>query len=501
MVNRNIIYVLTALMIVVSCSDEVSVSPYGGQEQADEVAVNVECVTQKLQTRAGVSGTLDDAALQRDGVGVFGYYTGTNAWSTYRGALTTTLPAPNFMYNQEVNYESVSKEWVYEPQKYWPNENLVADNQGAIGAVEHNYLSFLAYAPYSGNSVTLNDVTYTFVDSEGRFKSSGGVYYDAQPKASGILRMTANGATGDPLITYRLAEKATDLVDLLWGTRGKTAYAEADGTTANNDEPGETTLNTDLTKQTTDEKVKFIFRHTLASIDIYVRRIYDEEYQSDPAATPPTEDTRIFVSELKLAVSDMCKEATFNLVTGEWTEVVNDDYTLTIDSTRIRSAIVGSQLDNSHINEVRGMELNGFTAREGVTEAMTRLTNETYSTMFIPISGNDGVTMTPTISYSFVTQDDAEELGLSDEYGTHNYARVLNKGIPGSAVTIGTYDSVGDSYTLERGKRYVLVCNIGAESVQFVLTSVEDWDFPIRMGTTVNDYTADDAVDKTVDEE
>ena len=501
MVKRNFIYALTTVIIAVSCSDEVVLSPFNTQVQDGDVAVNMECVTRKLQTRAGVSGTLDDAALQRDGVGVFGYYTGASAWSTYRGALTTTLPAPNFMYNQEVNYEPVSEEWVYEPLKYWPNENLVADDQGATGVAEHSYLSFLAYAPYSGSAVTLNDVTYNFVSDEGRFKSSGGEYYDAQPKASGILRMTANGATGDPLVTYRLAEKATDLVDLLWGTRGKITYSEADGTAANNEEPEETSLNTDLTKQTTDEKVKFIFQHTLASIDIYVRRIYDEEYQSDPAATPPTEDTRIFVSELKLAVSDMCREATFNLVTGEWTEIDNDDYILTIDSTRIRSAIVGSQLDNTHINEVRGMELNGFTAREGVTEKMSRLTNETFSTMFIPISGNAGVTMTPTISYSFVTQDDTEELGLSDENNTHKYARVLNSGITGSAVTIGTYDSVGDSYTLERGKRYVLLCNIGTESVQFVLTGVEDWDFPIRMGTTVNGYASDDAVERIVSEE
>lgn len=81
----------------------------------------------KNGTNASENGTIADLT---SGFGVFGYYTGQDAWVDYAAA----SPQPNFMYNQNVTYNGAK--WSYSPLKYWPNNT--GDN-----------VSFFAYAPYS----------------------------------------------------------------------------------------------------------------------------------------------------------------------------------------------------------------------------------------------------------------------------------------------------------------------------------------------------------------
>ena len=131
-------------------------------------------------TRAanGTTGVMTTTTLQTSGFGVFAQQNAAYAAST--GA--------NFMYNQAVSMTSGA--WSYTPLKYWPNEtgnDTGASNTATSTDVEK--LSFFAYAPYVA---------------------------DATAGTPGITGMSANTATTDPSITYTVATKPSESVDLLW---------------------------------------------------------------------------------------------------------------------------------------------------------------------------------------------------------------------------------------------------------------------------------------------
>ena len=179
----------------------------GDVSGSDEAIYFTASLDKLADTRAGLweEMTTDrlkeyDAYTGSGGFGVFAYYTGSTDWST-----TGSSTPPNFMYNQQVYWDSyTAKNWVYAPLKFWPNENQPADDEGATGNNAHSYLSFFAYAPYVDNSMSLG--------------------------TDGITALSTNTKNGAPTVTYKLSDKPEEQVDLLWGTRGKASYSEADGT-------------------------------------------------------------------------------------------------------------------------------------------------------------------------------------------------------------------------------------------------------------------------------
>ncbi len=118
------------------------------------------------QTKGHIADLSDvNYGLQGTGFGVYAYYTGQNDMA---GSNT-----PNYMTNQLVEWE-VSK-WVYDPVKYWPNNN-------------NDKVSFFAYAPYT-ETATAN-----------------------------ITSLPANTATGYPAIGFKVNETVTEQTDLLYAT-------------------------------------------------------------------------------------------------------------------------------------------------------------------------------------------------------------------------------------------------------------------------------------------
>lgn len=239
-------------------------------------------------TRAGAEGTITTAQLlaQKNGFGVFGYYTGASTYNEvqYDNGSNTTAnyqdQAANFMFNQQITgTDATTPVWSYSPIKYWPNEvqNGAVDDQTDPATSTNAYggkLSFFAYAPYTAFPVT--------------------------PTTDGIVAIngattlaSANAVTGDPTVTYTIP---TDLnadntggafVDLLWGTLNGTsvnvlgtAQSGVEGTkttsSANPIRPTTGTYaanvlddyftNADLTKQKTEGTVGFKFIHALSKI-------------------------------------------------------------------------------------------------------------------------------------------------------------------------------------------------------------------------------------------
>lgn len=112
----------------------------------------------------------DNDAIQGSGkgFGILAYYTGTSNMADVTNSIT-----PNFMWNQQVTYDSGNSSWNYTPLKYWPN-------------TAGDKVSFYAYAPYLSDQTT-------------------------SPK----IALSANNATGYPTIKFTIASEAKDMVDLV----------------------------------------------------------------------------------------------------------------------------------------------------------------------------------------------------------------------------------------------------------------------------------------------
>lgn len=229
--------------------------------------------TAQTRVTGGANGPITSATVlaQKNGFGVFGYYTVDKDYlGTVKEAkdpasdvlvaadLTdnqATAMAPNFMYNQHVTSADPYTTWTYSPIKYWPNGNTTADDQDTNAGTDPakgtdgGKVSFFAYAPY----------------------------WDKSAATDGIIDMSTNSATGNPTVTYKLATNGT-AVDLLWGTAGTNGVKAQDGTVANKSwyiaktpatpawSSNPYKVNANLTKMKTDGKIQFNFKHALAKV-------------------------------------------------------------------------------------------------------------------------------------------------------------------------------------------------------------------------------------------
>jgi len=195
--------VLTAAVLLAACNNDAD-SPSGEGYLPSDRAITFDASEEEAATRA--NGMMDDDVLKQKGFGVFGSYTGK---LTYEN----TTVSSDFMYNQQVTYNTTGNVWEYQPLKYWPNTPT-------------DYVSFFAYAPY-----------------------------EATPRDDGrcIIDMSKREDLGDPWLNYRIADNPWSTVqpqvDLLYGQR----------------EDGTSWL--DQQKYNYDAApLKFIFRHALGCI-------------------------------------------------------------------------------------------------------------------------------------------------------------------------------------------------------------------------------------------
>ena len=256
--KQYLFFAASAAMMLASCSSEqVDFTQESLQAQKDgPAAVQFSTYLSKAgTTRAGTAGVITTDALKTgthkdDGFGVFGYYT--------QGAEFGASATPNFMYNQQVKWDGTNSKWTYSPVKYWPNETI-NDSQTGNGAVADNTssydrLSFFAYAPYVS-------------------AGSGSI---------GITGLSANTATGAPVITYMVDQTAdaSSCVDLLWGVAESnvtwgTVAKNGDAQVTVSVEAGKPWLN--LIKPAVNQNVIFYFKHALAQLLRTISAVTDEK--------------------------------------------------------------------------------------------------------------------------------------------------------------------------------------------------------------------------------
>lgn len=197
---------LTAAIALAACTDDRSESSVLTDVTGQGQPVLFATAGQEpaAATRTAVGTITGDDGLRAAGFGVFAAHHGQVPY------VSSNISA-NFMWNQEVGFDTSNSVWTYAPQKYWPG-----------GDGEHReYLSFFAYAPY------------TPADGQGSGDSRC------------ITGFSGNSAPGDPWLTYQLG-----------GTRDDWQSAQKDLLYA---------FLPDQQKGDPARRIGFTFRHALAT--------------------------------------------------------------------------------------------------------------------------------------------------------------------------------------------------------------------------------------------
>ena len=525
------IYFTTALaaLTLASCSEDIGFNTAQDvieAQQSNAIQFGT-YMGQAAQTRAGEVGALttDKLKASTNGFGVFAYYTGTKPYAD--GASTAVTDGKtvqvammaNFMFNQQVKWNgSLGSEyitqWTYSPAKYWPNEvgNGAVDDQdndtssdpATTTNLNGGNLSFFAYAPYVG--LTSSDWSET----------EGIVAINGKKKLS-----DANQEKTDPILTYVVPKNANEIVDLLWGTYGNTSSNvlsggnagvsyQASGTNYEKSilphylDVGNTSwdgyrLNADLTKQKTNGKVDFAFKHALAKVGgsmdnstmsspqhgLMVIADIDDQKGAERGGDKSSA-TKITITDIQiearslydadnngeLGTNEYLKQVQgdFNLATGRWgvlttsntgtsSEAGTTNHNVTSPAS---SGVTSSATLNATIAEPASPSTIWSSIPDGVTTtAQNVYAAETNPLVFIPGTYPE---LTITINYTVRSRDAnlASGAGKSGE-GTWTYVKQVIK------------KKVTFKNPVELNKQYSLLIHLGLTGVKFTAT-VSNWD-------------------------
>jgi len=471
------------LLMMVSCtSEDTTASSSSGASAA--TAVTFKPYIGSGETRAtypadaggnGIVGAIDNDRLKTTSFGVFAQYTENTAWGSY----TKTTPF-NFMWNQQVTWDSENGVWTYAPVKYWPNDNQPADNQGAQGSQPHSYLNFFAYAPYQKEETPATGFNKKDTDSNG----------DDKPDNDGIVAVSANSDNVNAsYIYYRTSNvKPFDVdesVDLLWASQQDLWKTKPSG------------------EGYVDGQVHLTFRHALSKLNILVRAMIDrtEELTHDAYPTTLDANTKVFIESATVNTPTIYPEGklmvglggtdpywnydgvtgqsgfTFDNVTGN--NVMDVSYSLRYAEPNVPANAAGfTDSDHDGVDDFTGLTeaetvKEAFDAMEsGVTDTERQLAAD-YATLMFPPSAAAGVLSVRTI-YHVVTYDPNLTLN-SPKF----YSNVRND------ITATLSDN---NFRFEANKQYKLLLNLGLTSVKFDIYVLDDRGEWILLSSVVKEW-------------
>ena len=319
-------------------------------------------------TKAGTPGEMTTDSLKSAGFGVLAYQTTGDA----------AIATPNFMYNTKVSGDF----WTYSPVKYWPNQ-IQAGNTDAqpATAFQADKVSFFAYAPYVAVTASTGAVTGSADE--------------------GIIALTANSASGDPKVTYKVTDDLDKQVDLCWGVVNPAAdqvWATVAGTNIN---LAKGMPYMGLQKPAIGTPIHFYFRHALAQINLKAVAAYNQVAAGGTAQS----GVKITIDTVKITVPGMTQTAVLNLNnttanTPKWESTSgSEDLTLVVKGDNINSDLKdGGDVDAS-------AQPDGVTATEAEV-----ITSGKYFTV-IPTDSDKVVNV--KVSYYVTTDDSVLQAGHS----------------------------------------------------------------------------------------
>lgn len=422
-------------------SDPVSQSSEIGKKTTEvaNIPVSFGAYVDRATTRGGTTGDITTATLPASKFGVFAYYTDNNIYD----GLTT----PNFMYNQEVNWDATNSVWSYTPLKYWPNEfgsNAVSE--------DIDRLSFFAYAPYVAVTPSNGKAT-------------------ANPDW-GITGLSRNSASGDPFVKYVVSFDKNKAVDLLWGVNdGTTTWNIIETNAVQPFTAGLPWIDVQRPLDATGTQLlKFTFKHALSRLNVQVDAMVD----ATKLGTERDSKTRIFVRSITFEGFAMKGALNLNNTTANtpvWlsydgsNDLDNGDEVTIYDGRKDgkEGASAAGSEKATGLNPVLIQDTDwGVTAMQaGVTATPVNLFSNTTAATdgFYVIPTNDDVKV--TIVYDVETEDANLNTYLSD--GKTHGSSVENKITQN--ITFGTGTTATSK--LEAGKSYTIGLHLGMNSVKF----------------------------------
>lgn len=294
--KKHLIPAIALAMLITSCTDTTNQAQDAldmpGARAADGTLLQFEPYMGRITTRTDDGGTygggtLYTSTLKDARFGVFGYNTGAAYYQHDQFV-------PGFMFNQRVYHDDGTGTnqagWVYWPVKSWPNgidrANAFDDPSSTATEGGIQMLSFFAYAPYAANILLDSKAEENTIDYAGSLYPATPPYgalpaslarafatqnYASATTRGGVVGMNEWQQQADPWVNYVMRDGASGTstaagagVDLLWGIRGQYVYDETDNEDNIQADALGNTYNVDLTRQSVDEKVRFIFKHALA---------------------------------------------------------------------------------------------------------------------------------------------------------------------------------------------------------------------------------------------
>ena len=451
------ILMLAALAtLLAACNKTTDVAvPETGQEGESPVFFGA-YVNRGVATKSGATGTLTTEMLKNTavskGFGVFGYYTNDEPYGP--------SAKPDFMYNQQVSFTGSA--WDYSPIKYWPNNFGTSAASDAI-----DRLTFFAYAPFV-------DVTYSTGLVSGKDEADTENY-----ASTGIIGLTRNTASGDPMVRYVASMDPAKCVDLCWGVAPGNFTSSVDDSNNNDVKQGEPFMN--LIKPKTTDRLNFDFKHALSALNVQIDTDIDvtDHSGTDLIAS----ETRIFVRSVTF--EGFTTKGSLNLnstwtsanTTPSWldlagTSIPDKTPVIVYDGRRDGKEGVASAVANNEtptgLNPVviQSAPYGDATLTAGVTHEPVNLFNGSAIDTPVLVIPN-GQSMKVTIVYDVETQDD-------------HLAKTLSDGkTPGSSIenniTATVLLSDSSELLLASGKKYTVNLHLGLTSVKMDAI-VSDWD-------------------------
>lgn len=487
--RKKICYLGALAVVLASCTAKEPLAPE--TPEVDPVA-NAESVpldfgayvNRGIATKAGAVGELttdkDGTTKLTDsniGFGVFAYYN--------NGELYNEMAKPDFMYNQHITYDGAN--WGYSPLRYWPNEfGSNAESE------EVDRLTFFAYAPWAqvtpSTGVLISDYNETAAETD-----------PSKSPTTGIIGMSRNTSLGAPLVKYAVNYTPGKGVDLCWGVAAEDYDDAVAGATQPTILAGKTYQN--VVKPTTEKRIKFDFKHALASLNVQI--------DADIDAVSPAHDvalhefTRIYVRSVTF--EGFTSKGALNLnseyqnnANPTWFDLsgsgkLNSDPITIYDGRRdgkegietgeakneapsdLNPLIVQSKTYNltlANPNDLIYSFKNGETEmssplQPGVTNSAVNLFNNNSLEAPVYVIPIDDEEMKITIVYDVETADPTLAGYLSD--GETKGVSVEN------AISQKITLSSGTPMKLVAGKKYTIKLHLGLTSVKFD-AKVSDWE-------------------------
>lgn len=464
----NVILAVGVSLLMVACSAGDDGLMQGDRQwQKKDVQVTFDAYTPRSLTRAGASGDVTIADLQdnatnlgKAGFGVFGYYSGNR--------LLRNDDQPNFMYNQQVKYES--GKWDYSPYKYWPNEHADAES------LETDHVSFFAYAPYA-------DV----YRASGMINGENTTLQNQSNNSTGITSMTALSDHGAPVINYVVDTDPAQAVDLCWATASDHPDPSDLSATKITWGPDHSSVDVyggmpwlNLTRaKTVNDKVGFYFRHALSKLNVQV----DAPASNDGSdyAIDVDANTKVYLRSVSITGFAMKGGLNlYNVVAGQpnWIgyegigHISGGGVTFhdgRLDGREGLAADGGEQLTGLNPNFIQSTFWGDASPMPGVVSTAGNLFGDGTAAAETPIYViPNGQPLSVTVVYDIETKDDFLPGTLSD--GQTSGISIEN--CVTRSIKVG-----GSPMILQAGKAYTLRLHLGMNSVRFDFAVEKDWDY------------------------